>query len=551
MRLLFLFLLLPFSLAGQDFKLVGRIISELQHPIEGATISLKDFKTKQILGTTVSNSQGVFSTAIRRTDSLLLEVSHLGYASYSEVLSEEITDSLVIELQAKGSQLEEVAVTRKLPPVVRKVDRLVFHVENSNLSSLNSWEVLKKTPLVNVLGNSISVRGNSNIQVLINDKPIQLSGEELKALLESNNGSDIHSIEVITNPPAKYEASGAAIINIKMRANQLYGYKGVLTGRYTQSDYVKKLVGINNFLRFDKWNIRGSYNFISGTYARYGTEVIQFPEEQTEWKTELSCVDHAKKQSSFSFGADYHVDTTLTLSVGLDGYYDPKTYGYYDVPTIISSKANPSLSEYQTYNDHIRTTNNINLYLQLSKVWSEEKKLDWTNYISYSKSTHWQDVLTHLNFADLPKDTAHFATDNSNDIAMYASQLDFLSKWKGAQWEYGAKYSFVNMQSDLQFQEAIHGMMQDIPGKSSVFDYQEHNIAAYISSSFSYKQWQWKAGLRAEQTLLKGAVAPGSETLEQDYLTFFLPFTCSMILRKLASLADRMGSAFAGLPMHG
>ena len=507
MRLLFLFLLLPFTLPGQDFKLAGRIISELQHPIEGATISLKDFNTKQIMVTTVSNSQGVFSTAVKMSDSLLLEVSHLGYASYSEVLSEKITDSLVIELHAKGSQLKEVAVTRKLPLVVRKVDRLVFHVENSSISSLNSWEVLKKAPLVNVLGNSISVRGNSNIQVLLNDKPIQLSGEELKALLESNNGSDIHSIEVITNPPAKYEASGAAVINIKMKVNQLYGYKGELTGRYTQSDYAKKLVGIINFLRFDNWNIRGSYNFISGTYARYGMDVIQYSKDQTEWKTVLSRVDHKKKQSSYSFGADYHVDTTLTLSFGFDGYYDPETYGYYVLPTIISSKANQSLSEYQTYNDHIRTTNNITLYLQLSKVWSEGKKLDWTNYVSYSKSTHWQDILTHLSFADLPKDTAHFATSNSNDIAMYASQLDFLSKWKGAQWEYGAKYSFVNMQSDLQFQEAVRGMMQDMPGKSNVFDYQEHNIAAYISSSFSYKQWQWKAGLRAEQTLLEGALS--------------------------------------------
>lgn len=159
MRLLFLFLLLPFTLTGQDFKLAGRIISELQHPIEGATISLKDFNTKQIMVTTVSNSQGVFSTAVKMSDSLLLEVSHLGYASYSEVLSEKITDSLVIELHAKGSQLKEVAVTRKLPLVVRKVDRLVFHVENSSISSLNSWEVLKKAPLVNVLGNSISVRG--------------------------------------------------------------------------------------------------------------------------------------------------------------------------------------------------------------------------------------------------------------------------------------------------------------------------------------------------------------------------------------------------------
>src|SRR5690606_26637620 len=122
------------------------------------------------------------------------------------------------------------------------------------------------------------------------------------------------SIEVITNPPAKYEASGSAIINIKMKKNQLYGYKGILSGCHTQSDYAKELIGLSNFYHTDKLNIKATYNFISGTYARYGTDYIQYPKDGTEWKTVLNRVDHAKNQSSYSFGVDYLIDTSFTLS---------------------------------------------------------------------------------------------------------------------------------------------------------------------------------------------------------------------------------------------
>lgn len=541
MRFVLMLLLFPLSLGAQEIMLNGRVFSELQKPINSATITFKDIQTKQPLTSAVSNNDGTFKATFKAHDSLILEVSHLSFENYTEVLSPNSIDSLLIQLYAKGNQLEEVSVIGKKPLITRKIDRLVFNVENSNITSLNSWEILKKTPLVSVHGSTISVRGNSNVKILINEKPVMLSGEELKALLESNNGTDIESIEVITNPPAKYEASGSSVINIKMKKTNLYGYKGVLTARHTQSDFAKELIGISNFFRSEKWNIKATYNFISGTYARYGTDFIFYPKDETEWKTELNRVDHAKKQNSYSIGADYSIDSTLTLSVGLDGYYDPKTYGYYNVPTSISNNSGTAISRYQTLNDHIRTNKNNNFYTQLSKVWSENKKLDWTNYASFSNSTHWQDIQTRLNFLNEPKDTSHFSTDNINKIQMYASQLDLSNSWKGVGLEYGAKYSFVKTQSDLQFQEMGNGTMQHIPEKSNLFNYKEHNISAYASGSYSYKRWQWKVGLRAEQTLLNGAVEPSLDINKQNYLEFFPTFYMQYNLEKAGQIGFSYG----------
>ncbi|MGH2623135.1 MAG: TonB-dependent receptor, partial [Sphingobacterium sp.] len=300
MKLIFLIILFPLTVVGQEITLIGLIQSEQHQPIHAATISLLDYESNHLVGTALSNEHGRFSATINAQDSLVVEITHLGFEKYSSVFVLNSADSLIINLQAKIGSLEEVSVIAKPPIITRKVDRLIFQVEESLISSLNSWEILKKTPLVSAQGPTLSVRGNPNIKVLINDKPIMLTGEDLKVLLEGNNGSDIKRIEVITNPPAKYDASNAAIINIIMKNNELFGYKGVLTGRYTQSNYAKELIGISNFYRSDKWNFKLNYNFISGTYARYGTDYIFYPEDQTQWKTTLNRIDHAKRQSSYS-----------------------------------------------------------------------------------------------------------------------------------------------------------------------------------------------------------------------------------------------------------
>ena len=521
MKLIYLIFLFPLTIVGQEITLTGLLQTNQHQPIQAATISLLDHKSKQFLGTALSNEHGFFSTTLNAQDSIVVEITHLGYENYSSVFAANSADRLIITLQAKIGTLEEVSVIAKPPMITRKVDRLIFQVEESLISSLSSWEILKKTPLVSAQGSTLSVRGNPNIKVLINDKPIMLSGEDLKVLLESNNGSDIKRIEVITNPPAKYDASNAAIINIIMKSNSLFGYKGVVTGRHTQSNYAKELIGISNFYRSDKWNFKLNYNFISGTYARYGTDYIFYPEDQTQWKTTLNRINHAKRQSSYSFAVDYLVDTTLTLSFGIDGFYDPNTAGYYQAPTSISDKNGNQISSYDTYNDHIKTRNNKNFYLQLSKKWTENKKMDWTSYVSLNENTHWQDILTQLNFHNMPKDTSHFSTNNQQTIQMYASQLDFSDKWKHFSWEYGAKYSFVKTQSDLQFDQLNKGKNGNTPDQDNLFNYQEHTLAAYLSSEYTCGNWQWKGGLRLEQTMLKGITQPENEFNKQSYLNVF------------------------------
>ena len=128
--------------------------------------------------------------------------------------------------------IETVTVNGKRALVERKVDRLVYNVQNSMLSNGSSGaEVLASTPLLKVDEDKgiISIAGKNGVSVMVNDRMLNLSGAELTNYLRNLRSENILKIEVITTPPAKYEAQGnSGIINIVLKKNVDLGWSGYL-----------------------------------------------------------------------------------------------------------------------------------------------------------------------------------------------------------------------------------------------------------------------------------------------------------------------------------
>ena len=173
-----------------------------------------------------------------------LVVKNQGYSLFEKKLDLTKLEPLNIILKKESQEIEGVVMTKRKPLVKRKVDRLEFNVENSNISSLNAWEILKNTPSVTVNNEVLGVKGSTGILVTINDKKVMLTGDELKNLLENTQGDEVKSVEVITNPPAKYEASGSAVLNIVLKKNKIEGYRGILSSKYVQTQYAKGVFGL-------------------------------------------------------------------------------------------------------------------------------------------------------------------------------------------------------------------------------------------------------------------------------------------------------------------
>lgn len=519
-KLLF-FLLLPIITFSQNKQIEGTVWNMQNEKIPLVTVEVYDLQNT-LIKKSVTNETGAFAFDGISETNINLVFKDLEYNQLEETIDLTKYDTPLKFILKKNIQdIEEVVMVKKKPVVTRKIDRLSFNVENSNISSLNAWEILKKTPGVTSGNDVLSIKGSPSILVTINDKKVMLTGDELKSLLENTQGEEIKSVEVITNPPAKYEASGSAVLNIIMKKNTIEGYRGVISSKYVQSQYAKGVAGISQYYKKDKISVMASYYLGRGTYYREGTDYVNYIEDQTTWISTMNRKDRNNSQNTVNFNIEYEIDSLTNLSLNYAGSFSPKSFGTYNVPTLIYNNQNNVESKYTTINDHYSRSINNSLSFQVDRKFNEKSNISWINFFAGNNAKKYQNVLTYLDFVNEAADENNFLTNNKSDVQLYSTQADY--QWKNEKWEIesGAKYSFVKTNSVLQFSENENGELQYRPDKSNVFDYREHNFGIYSSLAYNPGKWNFKAGLRAEKTDLEGIVSEPYEVNKDDYWKIF------------------------------
>lgn len=405
------------------------------------------------------------------------------------------TDSLIFT--------PEVEIVAKRNTLKRKVDRLEFTIEGTPLQNMNGWEILSNTPNVLVRNESISVRGSDQILVTINDRKTLMSQEELKQFLESTPGNQIYAIEVITNPPAKYEAQGTAVINIKIKQNRLTGYRGNVSARYHQSIYAKGRIGLMQSYNTNKWQLSGNYTFVSGDYVRYNFDVVTYEHNNTRWESDMVRKTKARQQHLYSFSSQYEVDSTAFIRFGLDGTVNPKSTGNYYIPTdIYNTETNLLESYYRTANRRFQKYHMLNAYFSYDKK-IRNSNFSWTNNFSNKNHIEQQDISTWQYFVNQPESFTRFGNNSSQQIKLFSSQVDYRLEKGDFIFESGAKYSLVRSDNQLDFLNEWAGSLIQDSVRSNQFNYGEQIISAYLSGEYKWKKWFFKVGLRNEMTLIQ------------------------------------------------
>ncbi|MFV0157646.1 carboxypeptidase-like regulatory domain-containing protein [Empedobacter falsenii] len=234
--IVYILLLFPSIIFAQ--VITGKLMDEQNNPLTKNSIEIEIPSQDPII--TESNENGEFSFELHQAKLFTIYIKEFGYQEFEENYQTNNTKSIQIVLKKDETiNLKDVIVSAQKPLLKRKIDRIEFNVENTPLQNLSAWDIVKNTPNVLLKNNQLSVRGNTQILITINDKKTLMTEDQLKQLLENTDGATVFSVEIITNPPAKYEASGSAIINIKMKKNVLSGYKGQIAARYHQSIYSK------------------------------------------------------------------------------------------------------------------------------------------------------------------------------------------------------------------------------------------------------------------------------------------------------------------------
>src|SRR6187549_1651190 len=213
-------------------RIIGAVVdSETNQPVEFANIVLNNPDTKKPVDGTVCDEKGKFTIAKVAPGKYDVVITFIGYESQtiSGIIVGEKREDLnlgLIKLSTGAKVLSEVTVTGQKQLLEEKVDRLVYNAENDQTArGGDATDVLKRVPMLSVdLDGNVSMRGSSNIQVLINNKPSTIMASSVADALKQIPADQIKSVEVITSPSAKYDAEGSGgIINIVTKKNTLQG----------------------------------------------------------------------------------------------------------------------------------------------------------------------------------------------------------------------------------------------------------------------------------------------------------------------------------------
>ncbi len=249
---------------------IGGQIKDIQNePVPGATVKLLMAGDSSVVTSLSSGNKGGFELKVGSPGIYLLAVSAI---SMEPFISRPFTiDSTRPKLQLpaiilhplKRTALKEVVITAKKPLLEYDLDKTIVNVESMiGAAAGNTLEVLEKTPGVTVdMNGEISLNGASGVTVLIDGRPTYMSGRDLAAYLRSLPGNMLDKIELITNPPAKYDANGGALINIKLKKKRTQGYAGSASLNSSIGKRYRSYNSINlNYLN-RKTNLFGNFGY--------------------------------------------------------------------------------------------------------------------------------------------------------------------------------------------------------------------------------------------------------------------------------------------------
>ncbi|WNH12248.1 outer membrane beta-barrel protein [Thalassobellus suaedae] len=528
------FILLFFSTLcfSQNYSIQGLLQDENNQPIAFANAILVDLDDINIIKGTITDELGNFTLDNLKSGDYILKISFLGFKEYTtRVELDRNIDFEIITLNETPQELNGVTVIAKRPVVKRLVDRIVFNVENSTLSNNNVLDVLKHTPGVLISNDKITIKNTTPI-VYINDRKVHLSIEDVQQLLEGTPANNIKSIEVITSPPAKYEAEGGAVLNIVTSKNIIAGYNGSIFGNYKQgSKFPKYSLGTSHFFKAKKLNTYINYNINPREDFKFVREDVSFIENAktiSSWES-LSEERSKSVNQNLSGNIDYNINENNRLGFSTNLLIKPRanTRELTDSETEVFNSNKVLDSSFNSKNNQVEEVFNLAFtldYLHEFKRLGDKLSAN-IHHTSYDFSSFQNVSTNYLLPDDIFFRNNKFQTFSSQVIKLYTGQLDYeLPISDLSQFETGLKVSNINSQNILDQFSFENDLRKKDLENSDTFLYDETNYAVYTSYSKDWSSWSFKSGLRIEYTDISGNSLSTNQINNNEYFKVFPSF---------------------------
>lgn len=500
--------------AGQ----ISGVVRDLQNKdLDGTTIVLQNEADTTARVIRVAENRGAFAFNNLGNGLYRITCSHVGFQTYR--LSHldidgvhHVIQLLVIILQTSNDRtLKEVVISAKKPLIEEKIDRTVVNVDAMiTAAGSNTLEALSKSPGVIVDANdNISLNGKSNVLVLIDDRPTYMAGQDLAAYLRTLPAGTVDKLELIANPPTRYDASGGAVINIVLKKNRVDGFNGSVNIGYNQGFYGRSNDAMNINFKTRKFNLFSnlSYsldqNFSKETFDRYFYNID-------------GSLNSAALQSSYykyqangwngRLGMDYFASPNTTIGFMVSGNTHPRT----DLLNYTDNQYGAGMQHdsigrgytsgrYQAQNGGI----NFNMLHKFDQTETQlTADLDYLHF--YNDGDQISPLAVHLADGSLSSNRQYqFLLASAIDI--YSGKADYTHPFAGkGQFDAGIKSSYVSTDNQLQwFNQDASGLTPDY-SKTNHFRYSENINAAYVNLKKEWARWGVQTGLRIENTNASG-----------------------------------------------
>ncbi|WP_342328471.1 TonB-dependent receptor [Pedobacter sp. FW305-3-2-15-E-R2A2] len=525
MKRIIFFLLLTLPLwANAQIKIKGQVKNSIA-PLAWANVILTNAEGKLVKGT-LTKDDGTFELDAKN-GAYNIKVSYLGLGDWSvNLILEKELDLGTILLKENTGNLEGVVVVARKKLISYKADRLIFDVESSIAAEGGDGiSAISAAPGVLVQNNAISMLGKGSSRVMLDGRMVELSGDDLISFLKSISAKDIKQVEVIGNPPAKYEAGGeGGLINIILKKGARDSWKNSTSLSYDQNSY--GLATLRNNYVYHKDKVRFS---LSGGGTFGNSKVLQ--ELNTGYPSGLWELKYNGKQKenkvSGRLAFDYDLSARTSIGVQyLGNYQTPDSKDFVgikihnrngQVDSLLINQGDRKLSSgNHTYNVHL-----------VSRLDTSDRKisadLDYFTYNSKIDNRFMANVfspdMTFLNTNQAARNVSGRTIDN------LSAKVDMEHPLKFMNLSYGAKISFIKSKGDIRYFNTISGTPVLDGGRSNEFLYEENNQAVYVNGTKDFgPKLSIQFGLRLENTATEGESETLNQTNKNSYLELFPTF---------------------------
>lgn len=493
------------SFAQPNGKVTGTILDKISNQaVPYATVAIKEGET--VITGIMSDDNGKFEITAPQKK-YTLEVQFIGYTTYSTIidLNTNLLDLKNINLEPEATTLEGVNIIAEQSTIEQKIDRKVINV-GKDLTTVGATasEIMNNIPSVNVdQDGKISLRGNSNVRVLIDGRPTNISADQLLKQIPSTS---IKKIELITNPSAKYNPEGmSGIINIILHKNAADGFNGSLDTGYTFAKNFRNNNSANLNYRKGKLNFFGTG---STSYGKYSNEGDVYRHDQQS--TQAFDIESKSNNYLYKLGLDYYINDNNTISfytnqnIGLnDSDLEAKVnYPLGQFDNILQNSIYDGKSRYSTYNlayKHLFNDSGHNLDVEVN--YNDNKSTTDGNY----------HTITGIKPLEIYKDFTESTGSLTTVNVDYVNPLNEKTKLEiGAE----ARISRTENYSDSK------NPLLPVNQRLTNYDYDTDIFSAYVTFGQKFDKFSYQLGTRLESYKVESKLN-GKKDFSDDYLTLY------------------------------